>query len=74
MGDVMTAECRPPPGTEDGAVCVLRLIRFGEARYQEWLWTGTGWAGRRIPIVTDPSPMAAAGWQFFAIATPEPKP
>jgi hypothetical protein len=65
-------ECRPPPGTEDGAVCVLHNARTGNL--VRWRWTGAGWYRRDHLFVTPPEAMARVGWRFHSIATPEPKP
>lgn len=67
----MTAECRPPPGTPDGTVCVL-ISECG--RYQQemsWGSVGRYWyrQGSSVPplLAWD---LHRHGWRFHSIATP----
>jgi hypothetical protein len=71
----MADECRPPVGTPDGTVCVLR-VNDGEAFIAaSWCsrddfgeWETYTW-DRRGVIVRDYH-MAARGWRFHSIAEP----
>ena len=70
------SECRPPPNTPDGTVCVLHNARTGNL--VQWRWNGAGWDGPgHRPghlFVTPPEAMARVGWRFHSLAAPEPKP
>lgn len=59
------AECRPPPGTPDGTVCVLKR------RADEWFteWRGMRWFDAN-DTPHDPASLAIHGWRFHSIAEP----
>ena len=65
----MTAECRPPQGTEDGAVCWL-VRKPGELIALRW---ETAW-GRGFWFAGYSSEsarvLAKHGWRFHSIAAP----
>lgn len=69
----MTAECRPPEGTQDGTVCWLYYDRPDGGR--DWCalaWHAPDvWAG-----IYDTGVARAArfGWRFHSIATPPEQP
>ena len=74
----MTAECRPPVGTPDGASCFLD--RWTQDDPIKTVWSGGKhyWPHATIdghaPAYT-PESLAAAGWRFHSLATPpEDKP
>jgi len=74
-------ECRPPEGTPDGAVCVLRVTyAFPEGAKsveKDWVWTGLGWiADLRSPgnCILTVDGMTRHGWKFVALATPPQEP
>ena len=65
----MTSECKPPPGTPDGTVCVL-LDAWG--RECLWKWrTKYGPARWSLMKVTmSMTPARASGFRFHSIAEP----
>ena len=76
----MPDECRPPDGTPDGAVCVLREPRFrdntGAVMWIPGLFVWhRNWFGARCWYGVYPqsdahsiSSMTRAGWRFHSIA------
>lgn len=61
----MPNECRPPPGTPNGTVCVLMRDT------DEWfmVWHGIHWFDAN-DTPYDPASLAIHGWRFHSIAEP----
>lgn len=65
----MTAKCKPPPGTPDGAVCWLRSAG-GFWEPARWWTEPDGWELMGHSEITPVSYLGGMGWRFHSIATP----
>jgi len=64
----MTAECHPPPGTPDGALCWLRSNACWEPA--RWWTEPDGWELMGHADTQPPSYLGGLGWRFHSLATP----
>ena len=85
VGMYSMSECRPPPGTKDGAVCWLTTgthwatLEWDSRLSDQWNTRETEpgvWWDRIEDWHLSPLLLARKGWRFHSIATPpeEPKP
>jgi hypothetical protein len=69
----MRDECKPPPGTPDGTVCVLQWGVTGIDSRPLWVAGAYHWLHPTVHgavAAYTPEELAAHGWRFHSIAEP----